>query len=108
MDRRNGIIFFLSYLMMYLSAPAVFVGVVQAALCDHLGASAALANLPAATYLFGQLAPLVCSWLLPHHFEKGGVIWSTRLWGALVIMLLFTLVPPCPPPLRIPALAPEG
>ena len=108
MDRRNGLIFFFSYLMIYLSAPAVYVGVVQAALCDQLGASAAVANIPAATYLFGQLAPLICSWLIPHRLEKSAVIWSARLWAALVIMVLVTLLIPFPPWVRIAALAAQG
>src|ERR1051325_6966824 len=108
MDRRNGLIFFLSYVMIYLSAPAVYVGVVQAALCNHLGASATVANLPASAYLLGQAAPLICSWLVPHSFEKRAVIWCARLWAALVLMVLLTLVLPCPAWVRIAAVTAQG
>jgi hypothetical protein len=64
-DRHNGWVFTLCYSLVYLSAPVLYVGVVQAALCDKLGASATIANLPASTYMLGQVAPLVCSWLVP-------------------------------------------
>jgi hypothetical protein len=108
MDRHNGKIFFLSYLMIYLSAPAVYVGVVQAALCDHLGASAAVANLPASTYLLGQLAPLFFSWLVPHRYDKAAVVWASRLWAALVFLVLLTLVTRQPAWVRIVALTGQG
>jgi hypothetical protein len=52
MDRINGLIFFVSYVLVYLAAPVIYVDVVQAALCDKLGASTAVANLPASAFLF--------------------------------------------------------
>ena len=53
-DRHNGWVFTLCYVLIYISAPVLYVGVVQAALCDKLGAGATLANLPASTYMFGR------------------------------------------------------
>jgi MFS family permease len=108
MDRRNGRIFFFSILMIYFSAPAVYVGVVQAALCNQLGASAAIANLPAATYLLGQLGPLIFSWLVPHRYEKATLVWCSRIWAALVIMVLLTLITPQPVWVRIAAVSAQG
>ena len=108
MDRHNGRIFLFSYLMIFLSAPAVYVGVVQAALCDQLGARAAVANLPAAAYLLGQVAPLICSWLVPHRLEKETVVWASRLWAALVIMVLISLLFPFSASVRIGALTAQG
>jgi hypothetical protein len=51
MDRLNKWIFFVSYVLTYLAAPVIYVDVIQSALCDKLGASTTLANLP---------APLIC------------------------------------------------
>ena len=59
MDRRNGLILMATYLLIYLSAPVIYVGVVQAALVDKLGANAMIANLPGAAFQFAQFAPLL-------------------------------------------------
>ena len=88
MDRHNGRIFLLASLLIFVSAPAVYVGVVQAALCHTLGASDTLANLPAAAFLLGQLAPLFFSWLIPHRHEKATVVWAARTWAVLVVVVL--------------------
>ena len=39
MDRHNGRIVILSAFLHYLAAPVIYVGIVQTALCDRLGAS---------------------------------------------------------------------
>src|SRR4051794_19628542 len=108
MDRHNGRIFLLSNLLIYLSAPAVYVGVVQAALCHQLGAGDTVANLPAATFLIGQLGPLIFSWLIPHRHEKSTVVWGARIWAAMVLLVLFTLITPQPAWLRIAAVSAQG
>ena len=59
MTRRNGAIFLLSFLLIYFAAPAIYIGIVQAALVDKLGASATMANLPLSMYKFGSFAPLM-------------------------------------------------
>ena len=64
MDRHNGRVFFLSHLMIFLSVPAVYVGVVQAALCDELGANATLAALGMAAR--GLLAVATFKQSIPH------------------------------------------
>ena len=69
-DRRNGNIFILTQLLTYFSAPVLYVGVVQAAFCDKLGASAMVANLPSSTYLLGAVVPLFCAWLFPARLEQ--------------------------------------
>ena len=71
LDRRNGNLFSYSYLLIFLAAPVLYVGVVQAALCDRLEASATVANLPAASaYFLGNFAPIIFAWLLPHRLER--------------------------------------
>src|SRR5262245_9473682 len=74
MDRRNGLIFCAYNLLNYFAAPIVYVGVVQAALCDKLGTSATIANLPASAYYFGFFAPILLSWIIPYRLERNAVV----------------------------------
>ncbi len=90
-DRHNGWVFTLCYVLIYISAPVLYVGVVQAALCDKLGAGATLANLPASTYMFGQMAPLVFSWLVPHRLERSVVVWSNLATGLMILGVALSL-----------------
>ena len=48
-ESRNGWAFTICYAFIYLAAPVLYVGVIQAALCDKLGVSRTLASLPAST-----------------------------------------------------------
>ena len=57
MDRHNGRLYILSNILVYLAAPVIYVGVVQAALCDKLGANATVANLPATAFFLGIIYP---------------------------------------------------
>ena len=60
-DRRNGIVFIVMELLIYFTAPVLYVGVVQAAFCERLGASATISNLPFAIFLLGGLFPILCA-----------------------------------------------
>jgi len=91
MDRWNGLVYLLSYVLMYLTAPVVYVGVVQAALCDKLGASATVANLPSATYLVGGAAPLICSLIFPHRLDRTVLIWCNGLTAGFIGMVWISL-----------------
>lgn len=82
MDRRNGLIYLTIYLLTYLSTPVFRMDVVQAGLCDQLGASATVANLPASAMLFGALLPVFLAWLIPHHADKKTVVWANSLTAA--------------------------
>src|SRR5436309_7100151 len=84
MDRHNSRIFLFSYLLTYLAAPVLYVGVVQAALCDKLGANATTANLPAAGYLIGNVAPLFFSWWVPHRWERAVVVAANTISALLM------------------------
>jgi hypothetical protein len=97
MDRRNGRLYLLTYLLIYLAAPVSYIGVVQAGLCDRLGANATIANLPSATYLLGGLAPFLLSLVVPHRLERSVVVWSyglTALFIGLVFLALAGNFPP--------------
>src|SRR5689334_8538979 len=91
MDRWNGRLFLLCYALMYLAAPVIYVGVVQAALCDKLGASATVANLPSATYLLGGVAPLLCSLVFPHRLDRTLLVWCNGLTAALLGLIWVSL-----------------
>jgi MFS family permease len=108
MDRTNGSIFFISYLLIYFAAPVVYVGVVQAALCDKLGANATIANLPGSAYLFGNFAPLIFSAVVPHRLERAVVVWANIITAILLSMVCTTLLLPFENSVRIAALIGQG
>lgn len=88
--RRNGLIFFAASVLLYLSAPVRYVGVVQAALCDKLGASALVANLPATGYFLACFAPIVCASFIPHRLEKTTVVGAC--WGIAILSVLASVI----------------
>lgn len=63
---RNLLLFAACTGLQYLAAPVGYVGVTQASLCDKLGASATVANLPATMYFAGTAVPLVIAWFVPY------------------------------------------
>lgn len=107
-ERRNMWVFTICYAFIYLAAPVLYVGVIQAALCDKLGASKALASLPASTYMLGQVAPLFFSWLIPYRLERSMVVWSNLMTGALSGAVAVALVLPVPASVRIVAVVLQG
>ncbi len=68
---------FLSNTLIYVAVSVVYVGVVPAALCDKLGASAIVANLPATAFFLGAFSPLLLSWLVPHTLVRATVVVPT-------------------------------
>ncbi len=62
---RNLLLFATCTGAIYLAAPVGYVGVTQASLCHRLGASDAVANLPATVYFAMTLMPVILAWLLP-------------------------------------------
>jgi hypothetical protein len=93
MNSRNGRVYMFSVLLMYLTAPVAYVGVVQAALCDELGASSTVANLPASAYMLGAFAPFFVSWVVPPRWEKQAVVlgWclNAATQGLVASVLMF-------------------
>lgn len=108
MDQRNSRIFYLSFLLIFFAAPAVYVGVVQAALCDKLGASATVANLPAAAFLFGSAAPFFLTWLIPLRLERSVVVYANAITATLLAMVCATLILPFGNSVRIAVLIGQG
>ncbi len=108
MDRRNGLIFLLTFLLLYLAAPVVYIGVVQAALCDKLGASATVANLPFAAYQFGQISPLLATWLIPHRLERAVLVGTAGAAALLQGLVVLVLVVPFPGSVRMAMVTLQG
>jgi MFS family permease len=108
MDQLNGWIFFVSYVLVYLAAPVIYIDVVQAALCDKLGASTTLANLPASAYLFGSFAPLILSWKVPYQLERSAVVVANWVTAALLAGVFAALCLPLSNRLRIAAVILQG
>lgn len=107
-DRGNGLLFFVSYLLIYFAAPVTYVGVVQAALCDKLGASATVASLPLSVYSFGWFAPLFLSWAVPHRYERTAVVLAESVTAALLALVGITLLLPFSDGVRITAVVLHG
>src|SRR4051794_14323550 len=63
---RNLWIFALCFWLTYLAAPITYIGKNQAALCQRLGASDTIANLPATLYFATSFVPVLWAWYLPY------------------------------------------
>jgi len=107
-DRHNGWVFTLCYALIFFAAPVIYVGVVQASLLDKLGASAAVANLPASTYMFGQIAPLFFSWLVPYRLERSMVVWANMVTASVICIVFVLLALPTPIEVRVGAVVLQG
>lgn len=108
MEQRNDMLYFLTYVLFFLAAPITYIGVAQAALCNSLGASATVANLPTATYLFGGLAPFVLSLILPNRLDRAVVIWSNGITAFFIGTVCITLLVKLPPHVTITAVVIQG
>ena len=108
MDRYNGRILILKSFLIYFAAPVVYIGIVQAALCDRLGAGATVANLPASAYLLGSVAPLVLSWLIPHRWTRPTLVVAYLVTMSAFLMVLATLILPVSNTVRLWAVVGQG
>ena len=108
MDRRNGLIFLVSTSLIYFAAPVTYVGVVQAGLCDRLGASATVANLPSSAYLAGYLFPIFLSWLVPKARERAVVGVAFTLMAISLALVSMSLVIPLGNSIRIATVTGQG
>jgi MFS family permease len=107
-ERRNGAVFVWTQLLMYFAAPVIYVGVVQAAFCDKLGASATVANLPSSTYLLGAVFPVICAWLFPARLEKRIVEVAFTVVAASMLLVCCVVFLPAPNWLRIAVVIGQG
>src|SRR5262249_45348350 len=108
MDRLNGSIFLLSWLLIYLAAPVMYIDVVQAALCNKLGAGPTVANLPASAYFFGSFSPFFFSWLVPHRMIRTVAVVAYATTAVLLAVVCALLVLPVSDSARIGAVIGQG
>ena len=64
-QNRNALIFAANIALIYLAAPALYVGFLQASLCKRLNTSDTIANLPSTVYLAMAWGPVAVAWLYP-------------------------------------------
>ena len=108
MDRHNGRIIIFSALLHYFASPVIYLGIVQAALCDRLGASATVSNLPSSAYLLAAAAPIFLSWLVPHRLVRATVVAASLATSLVLCTVLLVLVLPLPDPVRLWAVVAQG
>jgi hypothetical protein len=88
--------------LVYLAAPVAYADVVHAALCDRLGASKFVANLPTAAATVAGLLPLLVTWGLPQPEQiKPVLIVSYLFAGAVGLAVPVVLVLSLPVSVRL-------
>ncbi|MFV1966386.1 MAG: MFS transporter [Pirellulaceae bacterium] len=65
LQRRNIVLYVFKWCLIYLAAPVLYIGFVQAGLCKRLGASDFVANLPSSAYLLLAAFPMIMAWAIP-------------------------------------------
>ncbi len=103
LDRRNGALFFWTIFFSYTAGPVLFVGITQAALCDRLGASATVSNLPAASFFLGAIGPIFFASFVPHSWDRRLAVVSAALMAVFVAAVAVVLVAPVSNQVRIVA-----
>ena len=86
----------------YLAAPVGYVGVTQASLCNELGASSTVANLPATAYFTCTVMPVLLAWLVPQVAKlKATLAICFALNTASLVAVAVALLSPAPNGVKI-------
>jgi hypothetical protein len=89
---RNLLIFAVNVSLIYLGAPVLYVGLTQAVLCERLGASKVVANLPSSAYFWLTPLPIVVAWYFSAVRMLKPVLFAgyltTAVTGGLVVAAL--------------------
>lgn len=108
-QRRNMMIYAGNVCLVFMAAPVIYIGIVQAVLLRKLGASNAVANMPATMYLAATPLPVLAAWYLPYVRLLRRVVvagyFTMCLAGAVVAAILAL---PAPNALKIAALIAHG
>jgi hypothetical protein len=59
---RNLVLYGVNVSLIYLGAPVLYIGMTQAVLCEKLGASKTVANLPSSVYFWMTPLPIIVAW----------------------------------------------
>jgi MFS family permease len=106
---RNLVLYASNISLIYLSAPVLYVGIVQAALCERLGASDTISNLPSTAYLGLAAFPVLVAWFLPQvRLLKRVLTASFAVIAAMGAGVAVMLVLPLPNWAKIAALVAHG
>ncbi len=109
LQARNSLIYATLVSLIYLAAPVLYVGFVQAALCERLEASKMVSNLPTTAYLGLAAFPILIAWLVPQvKWLKLTLCVSYAVIAALGAMVTAVLLLDTPNWLRITALVAHG
>jgi len=105
----NGLCFGIIASIFYLAAPVIYVDVVHAALCDRLGASKTVANLPTTMGAVFGIIPLFVVWRFSYTRLLKPVLATVYLVGAVACLIVpFALLSGAPPGLAIAATVLQG
>ncbi len=94
---RNLLLYGANVSLVYLAAPVLYVGMTQAVLCEKLGGSKTVSNLPTTVYFWMTLLPIAVAWYFcaVRHLRPVlvGTYTGIALTGAVVT---YTLLEPTP------------
>lgn len=108
-QRRNLLLFAACTGLQYLSAPVLYVGLTQAALCDHLGAGPKVANLPGTMYFAMTTVPALIAWAFPYSWQlKRNMTACYSITGVMLAVLALTLALDVPNGLKIALVILQG
>jgi len=94
---RNIVLFAAVWGLVYLAAPVLYVGLVQAALLEKLGADKATSNLPASIVLWMTPVPVLIAWLIPYVRHLKSVVCVAFLVStAMGMVVVLALLRPTP------------
>lgn len=103
-QRRNVILYAVCASLVYLCAAVTYVGIVQVGLCQSLGASDTIANLPIAAFYLAMTAPLIVAWRFHSVASIKPVLATAFLLAALACLLMaLTLYLPMTSAVRLAA-----
>lgn len=83
---RNLLLFATCTGLQYLAAPVGYVGVTQASLCNHLEATATVANLPATIFFACTAVPLLIAWFIPYVSYLKRALFTCYLVNSLALI----------------------
>lgn len=101
-QKRNMLLFAACMGLNYLAAPISYVGIVQAALCERLGATPTEANLPASAYMGFTIMPLFVAWYRPKVSQlKSTLVWCFLLEAVVTLAMPIALISAVPARIKI-------
>ena len=94
---RNMMIYAGNACLVFMAAPVIYIGILQAVLCQTLGASITVANLPTSLYLAVSAVPVLFAWYLPYvRLLRRVVVTGYSVISLMGALAAATLVLPVP------------